>query len=260
MNTRLAFALSSIILFTCWAAAAEPAHWGYGEEDGPPVWAKLSPDYKACETGRAQSPIDLRTREAKAPTDAVDFDYRHSSIKITRNAYVVDALNNGHTIQIDVDEMSELEIGSDRFQLLQYHFHAPSEHALDGRRFPMEIHLVHQSASGEIAVVGLLIKEGAANPAFDRILDHLPAEHGESVHQENVATDPRDLLPEDHHWYRYTGSLTTPPCTEGVRWFVVANPITLSAEQIADFTKLFDGNARPLQERNDRTVVYEEFD
>jgi carbonic anhydrase len=242
------------------SAGAEESHWGYGADDGPAAWSKLSAANALCAAGEAQSPIELRAEEVSKPAEAVDFDYQPSSLRIARNTYVAEALDNGHTIQIDVVEDSDLVIGKNRYQLLQYHFHAPSEHAVEGKRFPMEAHLVHRSASGDIAVVGILIVEGKANPAFERIWEHLPAEHGERVHHENVEVDVTDVLPKDHHWYRYEGSLTTPPCSEGVSWFVIANPIELSQEQIAAFTSLYAGNARPLQARHKRVVVYEEFE
>jgi carbonic anhydrase len=124
----------------------------------------------------------------------------------------------------------------------------------------MEMHLVHRGPTGDIAVVGILIREGKTNPSFERIWRHLPAEPGTRLHHENVEVDVKQILPKDHHWYRYEGSLTTPPCSEGVSWFVIANPIELSQEQIAAFTSLYPGNARPLQARQKRVIVYEEFE
>ena len=242
------------------SAGAAGVHWGYGADDGPAAWSKLSAEYALCGAGEAQSPIDLRVAEASGPADAISFEYQPSSLKIARNAYVAEALNNGHTIQIDVDEDSELAIGKQRYRLLQYHFHAPSEHAVEGKRFPMEMHLVHRSGTGDIAVVGIFIEPGRANPAFERIWSHLPEEHGMRVHHENVEVDVTDVIPKHHHWYRYAGSLTTPPCSEGVSWFVIADPIELSQEQIAAFTSLYSGNARPLQARHQRGIVYEEFE
>ena len=168
------------------SAGAEGVHWGYGANDGPAAWSKLSTDYALCATGQSQSPIDLRVKETSQPAEAVEFDYQPSSLRIARNAYVAEVLNNGHTIQIDVDEDSDRVIGKRRYQLLQYHFHAPSEHAVDGKRFPMEMHLVHRSATGDLAVVGVLIEEGAANSSFQRIWEHLPQEHGAHVHYEHV--------------------------------------------------------------------------
>ena len=124
----------------------------------------------------------------------------------------------------------------------------------------MEIHLVHQSATGRVAVLGIFIKEGKPNPNFERIWSHLPQETGTLVHHENVEIDVGNTLPKEHHWYRYMGSLTTPPCSEDVQWFVIEDPIEISQDQIAAFTSLYSGNARPLQERNARPIVFEEFE
>jgi carbonic anhydrase len=250
---------AAVVVFAL-SAGAEGIQWGYGADDGPAAWSKLSAEYVLCAAGEAQSPIELRTGEASEPTEAVNFDYQPSSLKIARNTYVAEALNNGHTIQIDVDEDSDLAIGKSRYRLLQYHFHAPSEHTVEGKRFPMEMHLVHRGPTGDIAVVGILIGEGKTNPSFERIWRHLPAEPGTRLHHENVEVDVKQVLPKDHHWYRYEGSLTTPPCTEEVSWFVAAKPIEFSKEQIAAFTSLYSGNARPLQAQHERVIVYEKFE
>jgi carbonic anhydrase len=148
-----------------------------------------------------------------------------------------------------------LQLGEASFELEQYHFHAPSEHTVDGRRFPMEMHLVHQAADGEFAVLGVLIDEGAHNAAFDPVFSRLPRRLGERVHLEHVQVDIDDLLPSARHVYRYRGSLTTPPCSEGVRWFVGAQPVELSAGQIETFTSIIHGNNRPLQSRGSREVT-----
>lgn len=242
------------------AAPHAGPHWGYGAEDGPAKWAALSADWSVCDSGRTQSPIDLVEKEPGRAGPGLTLDYRPTSLKIARNGYVADVLNNGHTIQIDVQEDSELRTAGRRYQLLQYHFHAPSEHAVAGRRFPMEMHLVHRSVDGELAVVGVLIEEGAWNPAAGEIWENLPAKEGEQAHYENVEIDPSDLIPPQHRWYHYRGSLTTPPCTEGVEWFVIADPISLSKRQIQNYTSLYSGNARPLQAQNTRKVTLERFD
>ncbi len=241
-------------------APGEHAHWGYGAEDGPAAWPKLSPEWRVCGSGRSQSPIDLVPTRADTGEAAISLDYRPASLRIARKGYVTEVLNNGHTIQVDVEEDSELRTAGRRYQLLQYHFHAPSEHAVAGRRFPMEMHLVHRSDDGELAVVGVLIEEGAMNPAARKIWENLPAQEGERAHYENLEIDPSDLIPPQHRWYHYRGSLTTPPCTEGVEWFVIADPISLSKEQIRNFTALYSGNARPLQPRNAREIFFERFD
>jgi carbonic anhydrase len=239
-------------------APGEHAHWGYGAEDGPAAWPTLRPEWRLCGSGRSQSPIDLVT--TGTGEGAFTLDYHPASLRIARNGYVAEVLNNGHTIQVDVEEESELRTAGRRYQLLQYHFHAPSEHAVAGRRFPMEMHLVHRSDEGELAVVGVLIEEGAKNPAAREIWENLPAKEGGQAYYENVEIDPSDLIPPQHRWYHYRGSLTTPPCSEGVEWFVIADPASLSKEQIRNFTTLYSGNARPLQQGNARQITLERFD
>lgn len=270
MSARITCWLLMVVLLGCGAhppareggdaSADDVIHWGYSASDGPAQWMSLREDWRLCGEGRSQSPIALRVKDAVAPAEALDFDYKPSSLRISRNAYVVEALNNGHTIQVNVDEDSDLAIGAKRYRLLQYHYHAPSEHAVNGRHYPMEIHLVHQSEAGEIAVVGIFVEEGEENPALLDVLDHLPEEHEGPVHRENVEQHPKKLIPERHRWFRYAGSLTTPPCTEDVRWFVIESPIQASRSQIDAFTALYSGNARPIQERHDRSVVYEAFE
>ena len=230
------------------------AHWGYGTRDCPAVWAELSPAYALCGTGPEQSPIDLRDAEVVDHAPMLH-DYEPSSLQIIRHEHVVDVVDNGHTIQVDYDDGSTLQVGADRYELAQFHFHAPSEHTIDGRRFPMEMHLVHRSASGGFAVLGVLIEEGAHHPAFDPFWGRLPQRPGERLHLEHVQVDIDDLLPESQATYRYRGSLTTPPCSEGVRWFVAVEPIALSAAQIDAFTSIIHGNARPVQPLGPRAVT-----
>ncbi len=231
-----------------------PARWGYEEGDGPAVWADLSPEYTLCGSGQEQSPIDLTGAEVSGqPT--LERNYRSTSLRIIRHEHVVDVVDNGHTIQVKYDEGSTLVIGETSYDLKQYHFHAPSEHTVDGEHYPMEMHLVHQSAGGALAVIGVLIAEGAANTAFEPVWAHLPDKPGEEAHLEHVAVNVEDLLPAVHVTYRYPGSLTTPPCSEGVSWLVMIEPIELSAEQIAAFTAIISGNNRPVQTLGDRTVA-----
>ncbi len=230
-----------------------PVHWGYGEDDGPASWAALSSDYATCASGREQSPIDI----AAITTDdqvRLGTNYQPATLKIIRHEHVADLIDNGHTIQVNYDEGSNLQLGAVNYELKQYHFHAPSEHTIEGRHFSMEMHLVHQSAAGELAVLGVLIEQGNHNPAFEPVWANLPGEVGKEVHHEHLAVNVDDLLPADHNTYRYRGSLTTPPCSEGVSWFVAVQPIKLSADQIAAFTSIFSGNNRPIQPLNDRTV------
>jgi carbonic anhydrase len=163
-------------------------------------------------------------------------------------------LNNGHTVQVNYDTGSYIELNGDRYDLVQFHFHAPSEHSINGRLAEAELHLVHKSAAGNLAVVGILIEAGAENPAFRSTWDNLPAEKGQ-VQQLSVEVDATGMLPANQETYRYTGSLTTPPCTEGVKWFVMTEAIKMSDTQLAAFTKIFEGNNRPVQPLNGRTLI-----
>ncbi len=230
-----------------------PVHWGYGEDDGPSSWAALSSDYVACASGREQSPIDIAAFTA-GDLMRLGKNYQAATLKIIRQEHVTDVIDNGHTIQINYDEGSNLQLGEVSYELKQYHFHAPSEHTIKGRHFPMEMHLVHQSGAGDLAVLGVLIDQGNHNPAFEPVWANLPDEAGEEVHLQHLVVNVDDLLPADHNTYRYRGSLTTPPCSEGVSWLLAVEPIELSADQIAAFTAIFQGNNRPVQSLNDRTV------
>jgi carbonic anhydrase len=232
-------------------------HWGYGESDGPARWAELSPDWALCAEGRQQSPVDLGNA-VPGGTFSLGRDYEPAGFRATRNEHVVDVLDNGHTIQVTYDEGSTLAVDGIQFELLQYHFHSPSEHTLDGEHAAAELHLVHQSDTGELAVLGVFIQIGAYNPAFAPIVDNLPSEPGETVHLEHVTVDIDELLPDDDRYFRYTGSLTTPPCWEGVRWFIMVEPIELSREQAAMSRYGMIANNRPVQPLGERQVVIEE--
>lgn len=188
--------------------------------------------------GQRQSPIDLPAAPS-GDLPKLSFHYRPTPLE---------AENNGHTIEVKVQSDSYLRIGQERYKLVQFHFHTPSEHRLNGQEFPMELHFVHRNALGELAVVGVFLREGAANPLIQEIWDAVHAEGAGEI-------DPEDLLPQDRSYYRYAGSLTTPPCTEGVRWHVLAEPVDLSAAQVDEFRAIFPHNARPLQLLNARPVL-----
>jgi len=235
-------------------AGDHESHWGYEEADGPGVWADLSPEFLLCREGQAQSPIDLTGAQA-ASLDPMGMNYQPASLRIIRHEHLVDVINSGHTIQINYDEGSTLTVEATEFELAQYHFHVPSEHNVDGKSFPMEMHLVHVSEQGEIAVLGVLIEEGSHNPNFDPVVEHIPLEAGSEEHLEHVQVQIDDLLPADRSTFRYSGSLTTPPCSEGVRWFVLVQPLELSVQQIQSFARVISGNNRPLQPHNGRDLL-----
>jgi carbonic anhydrase len=236
-------------------AASEGPHWAYHGAEGPSSWGKLSPEFATCASGRAQSPIDIgETSSGSLPT--LQSDFRPASLRIAHTEHVADAINNGHTVQVTyADGADTLTVGDTRYELVQFHFHVPSEHAVHGKRSPMEMHFVHKSASGQLAVIGVLVEEGAENPAFGPMLRNLPKAKGTERHYEHVKVDVDDLLPKVRTTYRYEGSLTTPPCAEGVKWLVMTNPLFVSRAQIAAFTKVLEANNRPLQPGNGRAVV-----
>ncbi len=235
------------------AVAADP-HWDYGEEAGPASWGGLTPKYAACAAGRSQSPIDIGLTTASALPE-MKSAYRPASLRIVHHDHRADVVNTGHSIQVNYAGADTLSVGEESYSLMQYHFHSPSEHTVGGERFPMEMHLVHKSTDGRLAVVGVLIEEGVANAAFDPIWSNLPSRKGAESHLEHVIVDVNELLPQARTTHRYDGSLTTPPCSEGVKWFVMTSTIQLSADQIGRFRSLIAGNNRPVQPLNGRVVT-----
>jgi len=233
--------------------ADQVRHWDYSEENGPAHWGELSPEFVLCAEGMSQSPIDFSDA---TPIDGMTFerDYKAGTLEVIHQDHVVDIVNNGHTVQVNYDEGSTLTHGDDVFELKQFHFHAPSEHTIDGKHFPLEIHLVHQSDSGELAVIGVLVEEGSEHQGFVGIFKYVPVERGEAVHYEDVTVDIDALLPESESTYRYRGSLTTPPCSEGVRWIIFTDPVEASAWQINGMAELVAPNNRPVQPRNGRDL------
>ena len=238
----------------------EKTEWGYEAKNGPQVWAKLSPEYFLCAEGRHQSPIDLvNPTPTKLPPITNEYYW-------TRDLNI---RNTGHTIEVAYPEGSRIYIDGTAYQLLQFHFHAPSEHTVAGKPFDMEMHLVHKSEEGNLAVVGLLIEKGRHNSSYDPIWDHLPAVPGETQHftvNGNLSVDPRMMLSPNGQVtdeamqpfppaYRYEGSLTTPPCSEEVKWIVLTTPIEMSEAQIAAFKAIIHDNNRPVQPLNGRKLL-----
>jgi carbonic anhydrase len=211
--------------------------WSYEGEHGPEHWGDL-PGNEQCSNGHIESPVAL-TRGAPA-SDLPDLllDYQSSAVSI---------LNSGHTLQYAYDPGSKLRIGAVEYDLLQFHFHAPSEHTLDGRQYPMEVHLVHKSADGRLAVLGVFIEEGANHEMLTDANWHALPQEAHETHEDSEALfNAAELIPGGDS-FRYTGSLTTPPCTEGIAWHVFQTAITLSGEQIRAFTDLYANNYRPVQ-------------
>jgi carbonic anhydrase len=219
-------------------------HWSYEGATGPAEWGQLSADFKTCAVGTQQTPIDLKGAVPASPKDGLVFDYKSFPLKI---------INNGHTIQVNAASGSSISIAGERYDLVQFHFHHPSEHLLSGKTREMELHLVHKSASGALAVVGVFITLGAENAALKPVFSALPAKAGPEVAIE-ATVEPAKMLPSGPY-YRYMGSLTTPPCSESVTWSVYEQPIEASKEQIATFAALFANNARPAQAVNNRFLL-----
>lgn len=222
----------------------EEPHWGYDGEGSPEQWAFLSPQYKACGQGMEQAPIDL-TSGIKGDVTPAFFSYKAQPLRIE---------NNGHTIQVGLSPESFVTIGGKRYELVQFHFHHPSEHLLDGSAFPLELHLVHKAADGAIAVVGVFFKTGTANPNLEKIFSRMPPYKAPAVLVKG-SSNVSAFLPKSRAFYRYMGSLTTPPCTEGLTWTVFKEPLEASQEQLDQFARLFPHNARPVQPRNRRFLI-----
>jgi len=220
------------------------AEWGYEGAIGPEHWGDLCPDYAPASTGRRQSPIDIH---GAAPQDlsAVEFRYRPAEI---------DVVYNGHTVEEKEDLRSSVVIDGAEYTLEQFHFHSPSEHTVGGEHSDMEMHLVHKSAKHDVAVVAVLIEEGTENAAFAPVWNNLPDASRTERHSK-ATVDAGAMLPADRRHYRYDGSFTTPPCTEGVLWVVLLEPVALSEGQIAQFRAVIEGNNRPVQPLNGRTIA-----
>ncbi|HEY0835147.1 MAG TPA: carbonic anhydrase family protein [Azospirillum sp.] len=227
------------------AFAAEGAHWGYAEHNGAHKWGELSPDFKTCTFGTDQSPIDL-SKGIAADAGAPQLDWKAVPLKV---------VNNGHTIQVNAPAGGTMTLRGKAYSMLQFHFHSPSEHTLDGKSFPMEVHFVHKAADGELAVLGVFMDQGARHDATEAIWAAMPEQAGPETEVAGATVDPNAFLPKGRRHFRYMGSLTTPPCSEGVVWTMLRESIAVSADQIARFAKLFPLNARPVQPLNRRFLL-----
>jgi carbonic anhydrase len=223
---------------------AHATHWSYEGEGAPEHWAQIDKRYFMCKEGRNQSPINL-TNFTQSMLPAIQFDYKLTSTEI---------LDNGHTEQVNVKDGSSITVDSIQFDLKQFHFHTPSENNINGKAFPLEVHFVHASKNGELAVVAVMFDEGKANSAITELWEQMPEQEGE--HHTIDAKHLDALLPTQRDYYRFNGSLTTPPCTEGVRWLVMKNSVTLSKAQIEKFAKIMHlHNNRPIQATHARMIL-----
>lgn len=224
-------------------AAMQHLHWSYDGPGGPESWGKLKPEFAKCSTGQRQSPIDIKDG-IQVNLDPIRFDYKPTDFRV---------IDNGHTVQVNLAPGNAIEVNGKRFELLQFHFHRPSEERIDGRQFDMVAHLVHKDAEGKLAVVAVLLERGSAHPLVQSVWNNLPLEKGE----EQAASAPMDLnnlLPAERQYYTYMGSLTTPPCSEGVLWMVMKKPVNIAPEQIGIFARMYPMNARPVQSAAGRMI------
>ncbi len=225
------------------AAQHQHIHWSYEGEGGPENWSKIDPKNTACAVGQRQSPIDIR-EGIKVDLEPVQFDYRSSAFRI---------IDNGHTVQVNVGD-SSITLTGKTYELVQFHFHRPSEEKVNGRNFDMVAHLVHKADDGALAVVAVLMERGDENPFIQLLWNNMPLEKNVSVSPPAPTINPSSLLPASRNYYTYMGSLTTPPCTEGVLWLVMKQPVQVSTDQIAIFSRLYRNNARPIQPAKDRLI------
>ena len=218
-------------------------HWDYAGEGGPETWGKLKPEYSQCATGQRQSPIDIRGGIA-VQLEPIQFDYRTTGFSV---------IDNGHTVQVNVSAGNSIEVMGRRYELQQFHFHRPSEERINGRQFDMVAHLVHKDLEGKLAVVAVLLDRGSAQPVVQQVWNNLPLEKGEELAAKSTI-DLNGLLPSDRGYFTYMGSLTTPPCSEGVLWMVMKNPVSIASNQIDIFSRLYPMNARPVQASAGRMI------
>jgi carbonic anhydrase len=222
--------------------------WSYEGAIGVEHWSELDPDYAAC-AGKEQSPIDIRNAK-KVDLPALRFEYKSGPLK-----YLI---NNGYTIRVNYHDApgtgNVLMVEGKRYQLTQFHFHRPSEEYINGKPYDMVVHLMHESSDGTVAGVAVLLKSGGVNSTVQRIWDHMPSTESKEQETAGVEVNPAGLLPKKLGYYTYMGSLTAPPCTEGVAWFVLKIPVDISAAQISAFAKLYPHDVRPVQPLNGRVV------
>lgn len=239
--------------------------WGYSGDKGPAEWGRLDPAFALCAKGKTQSPINIQ--KFKTTFNSLTMNYQSAPMMIIDdgnteldigNSHVI--TNDGHGIQLNFPQGSSKEtitFKDKEYHLVQFHVHTPSETILRGRAFPMEIHFVHQGESGEVVVIAVFVKTGASNPVLQKLIANFPQDHGIEHAIKDERINPMDLIPTKHDYYNFMGSLTTPPCTEGLHWIVMANPITATNAQISSFKNAAGtNNARPEQPLNNRPIYF----
>ena len=241
------------VMFVCFMFASQVVaeqkghgtHWGYTGQEGPEHWGKIAPEYAVCANGLTQSPIDIQGA-LKTNLSPLEVSYKKVPLRI---------INNGHTIQINFDSGNTLTIDGKVYELLQYHFHTPSEHKVGGKAYDGELHLVHKGKDGDLAVIGVFIEKGQANQTIQTLLDNIPDTVNKERSVRGIMINAADLFPQELGFYRYYGSLTTPPCSEIVIWTVLKTPIQASEEQLQKLSKVMDKNARPVNPVGRRFIL-----
>jgi len=248
-NTKLLSTVAALMLLSGTATATETKtsdiHWGYTGHNTPDKWGSLSEKYRECGTGLNQSPVNI--------THSIHGNLPPLSPSYTSDSnYIVD---NGHTVQVNMADGGTVEIDGILFELKQFHFHAPSENHIEGKAFPLEGHFVNLDKDGKIAVLAIMFEEGEENKELAKFWNNMPTKAGE-IRTLKLPQIANALLPKNKHYYRFSGSLTTPPCTEGVRWFVFKETLSISKEQVAKFHEIIRGdNNRPIQPLDARIIV-----
>jgi carbonic anhydrase len=240
----LGLSLCGITSFFAVAQQAGGAPWTYEGKQGPLNWGRLDPGYRACSIGKEQSPIDIRGAHLNKNLPPIEFHYLAGSMTLT---------NTGHTVQVTPPAGSYIVVGGTRYDLVQFHFHHPGEEAVKGKLPDMDIHLVHKSTDGKIAVVAVRLNEGNANAVMAALWEHLPKTVG-ATDKVTEPMSPAGLLPADRGYWTYEGSLTAPPCTEGVRWFVMEQQVEISRDQLRSFGALYKVNSRLMQAPHGRKI------
>jgi len=235
---------NSSIIYASTVDEGEEVHWEYGGANNPTRWGEIKSEYSTCSIGENQSPIDLPLSNLNEKSSRIKFNYQETPLVV---------LNNGHTIQIDYTPGSYVTIAGEKYELQQFHFHTPSEHTIDGKATALELHFVHKNEAGKLAVVAVLIEEGSENSAIQSIFENIPNQ-GEKKAVENMTINANLLLPESTAHYHYSGSLTTPPCSEDVNWNIMVDSIEASAAEIEQFMEFYQFNARPVQTLNNRIL------
>lgn len=220
------------------------AEWSYSGKNGPENWGNISKQYSLCKEGSNQSPVNISGfKQTNLPK--INVEYKNSPLQVS---------NNGHTIQVNYNAGSYINVGGQKYALKQIQFHTPSEHTIQGKNSPIELHLVHKNQQGQISVVAVMVEQGKENSELQKILNNAPKKPGQQVSYNNIQVNAKNLVPQNQQYFSYNGSLTTPPCSEQVQWFVYKQPIQASKQQINEFKEVYQYNARPQQPLKGRQI------